>query len=194
MKMYLKKLSVDVTSDINLCYSEQARQNILNSGVKPEYTFVVGSPMAEVLDGLKKQIDSSDILKTMNLEKGRYILVSAHREENIDIESNFMSLMSSINDLAKEYDMPVIYSCHPRSEKMIKERGFKFDKRVVQHKPMGIIEYNNLQKNAFCVVSDSGTLPEEAAYYHFPAVSIRTSNERPEAIYRHLSSLKDFAL
>ena len=173
---------VDVTSDINLCYSEQARQNILNSGVKPEYTFVVGSPMAEVLDGLKKQIDSSDILKTMNLEKGRYILVSAHREENIDIESNFMSLMSSINDLAKEYDMPVIYSCHPRSEKMIKERGFKFDKRVVQHKPMGIIEYNNLQKNAFCVVSDSGTLPEEAAYYHFPAVSIRTSTERPEAM------------
>ena len=173
---------VDVTSDINLCYSEQARKYILDTGVKPEYTYVVGSPMVEVLKRYEGKIDSSDILEKLNLEVGKYILLSAHREENIDIESNFISLMNSVNAMAEEYDMPILYSCHPRSEKYIKQRGFKFDNRVVQHKPLGFFDYNHLQKNAFCVVSDSGTLPEEAAYFKFPAVSIRTSTERPEAM------------
>lgn len=173
---------VDVTSDVNLCYSEHARRYILDSGVKPEYTYVVGSPMAEVLNYHKDQIDKSNILKKLKLEAGKYILLSAHREENIDIESNFMSLMNAVNTMAEIYNMPILYSCHPRSQKYIEARGFTFDKRVIQHKPLGFFDYNKLQKNAFCVVSDSGTVPEEGAYFRFPSVSIRTSTERPEAM------------
>ena len=173
---------VDVTSDVNLCYSEHARRYILDSGVKPENTFVVGSPMAEVLTNYIGRIESSDILSRLQLERGRYILLSAHREENIDIQENFLSLMGAVNCLAKHYDMPIIYSCHPRARKHIEETGFEFDGRVVQHKPLGFFDYNHLQQHAFCVVSDSGTLPEEASYFGFPAVSIRTSTERPEAL------------
>lgn len=173
---------VDVTSDVNLCYSEHARRYILGAGVKPEYTFVVGSPMAEVLDKWKERIDQSTVLDDLGLDSGRYILLSAHREENIDIESNFESLMNAVNAMAENYDIPILYSCHPRSEKYIETRGFKFDKRVIRHKPLGFFDYNKLQQNAFCVVSDSGTIPEEAAYFRFPAVSIRTSTERPEAM------------
>lgn len=173
---------VDVTSDINLCYSEHARRYILDSGVRPEYTFVVGSPMAEILTQFSKEIGQSDILEKLSLRKQKYILLSAHREENIDIESNFMSLMNSVNVMAQTYDMPILYSCHPRSRKMIEARGFIFDKRVIQSQPLGFFDYNKLQQNAFCVVSDSGTLPEESAYYKFPAVSLRTSTERPEAM------------
>lgn len=173
---------VDVTSDVNLCYSEHARRYILDSGVKPEYTYVVGSPMAEVLNSCANEIEDSDVLERLNLEKGKYILLSAHREENIDIESNFMSLMNAVNAMAETYDMPVLYSCHPRSRKMIEKRGFKFDHRVIQSQPLGFFDYNKLQQNAFCVVSDSGTVPEESAYFKFPAVSVRTSTERPEAM------------
>lgn len=173
---------VDVTSDVNLCYSEHARRYILDSGVKPEYTYVVGSPMAEVLNSCKKEIEDSDVIERLNLKKGKYILLSAHREENIDIESNFISLMNAVNALAETYDMPVLYSCHPRSRKMIEKRGFKFDSRVIQSQPLGFFDYNKLQQNAFCVVSDSGTVPEESAYFKFPAVSVRTSTERPEAM------------
>ena len=173
---------VDVTSDINMCYSEHARRYILESGVKPEYTYVVGSPMAEVLGKYKTEIEGSKILEELGLKKGKYILLSAHREENIDIESNFFSLMNAVNAMAEMYDMPILYSCHPRSKKYIEQRNFKFDSRVIQHKPLGFFDYNHLQKNAFCVVSDSGTIPEEAAYFKFPAVSIRTSTERPEAM------------
>ena len=173
---------VDVTSDINLCYSEHARRYILDTGVKPEYTYVVGSPMAEVLDKCKEKIEASNVLEELRLEAGKYILLSAHREENIDIESNFISLMTAVNAMAENYDMPILYSCHPRSKKFIEARGFKFDERVIQHKPLGFFDYNKLQQNAFCVVSDSGTIPEEAAYFKFPAVSIRTSTERPEAL------------
>ena len=174
---------VDVTSDINLCYSEHARRYILDTGVKPEYTYVVGSPMAEVLSDCKTQIDNSSILETLGLKPNGYILLSAHREENIDIESNFFSLMNAVNAMAEKYDMPILYSCHPRSKKYIEARGFKFDSRVIQHKPLGFFDYNKLQQNAFCVVSDSGTIPEEGAYFRFPAVSIRTSTERPEAMH-----------
>lgn len=173
---------VDVTSDINLCYSEHARRYILDTGVKPEYTYVVGSPMAEVLDKCKDKIERSNVLEDLGLEAGKYILLSAHREENIDIEANFTSLMNAINAMAEKYDMPILYSCHPRSKKYIEARGFKFDARVIQHKPLGFFDYNKLQQNAFCVVSDSGTIPEEGAYFKFPAVSIRTSTERPEAM------------
>lgn len=173
---------VDVTSDINLCYSEHARRYILDSGVKPEYTFVVGSPMAEILYTYSKQIESSDVLDRLGLEKKKYILLSAHREENIDNEDNFISLMNAVNKMAEKYDMPILYSCHPRSKKYIERRGFVFDKRVIRHSPLGFFDYNKLQQNAFCVVSDSGTLPEESAYFKFPAVSVRTSTERPEAM------------
>lgn len=173
---------VDVTSDINLCYSEHARRYILDSGQKPEYTYVVGSPMAEVLKGCLQQINDSKVLEELGLEASKYILLSAHREENIDIESNFFSLMNAINTMAVTYDMPILYSCHPRSKKNIEEREFKFDKRVIQHQPLGFFDFNKLQKNAFCVVSDSGTLPEESAFFHFPAISVRTSTERPEAM------------
>lgn len=173
---------VDVTSDVNLCYSEHARRYILDSGVKPEYTYVVGSPMAEVLKESQADIDKSDVLTRLGLEKGRYILLSAHREENIDIESNFFSLMNAVNAMAQHYDMPILYSCHPRSQKIISQRGFRFDSRVIQSQPLGFFDYNHLQQHAFCVVSDSGTVPEESAYFHFPAVSVRTSTERPEAM------------
>ncbi len=173
---------VDVTSDINLCYSENARKYILDTGVKPEYTYVTGSPMAEVLDSCIDKINASKVLEALNLQSKKYILLSAHREENIDIEENFMALMNAVNAMAETYDMPVLYSCHPRSRKMIEKRGFKFDKRVIQHQPLGFFDYNYLQQNAFCVVSDSGTIPEEASYFKFPAVSVRTSTERPEAM------------
>ena len=173
---------VDVTSDINLCYSEHARRYILDSDHKPEYTYVVGSPMAEVLNGCLPQINESKVLEELGLESGKYILLSAHREENIDIESNFFSLMNAINTLAVTYDMPILYSCHPRSKKNIEKRGFKFDKRIIQHQPLGFFDFSKLQQNAFCVVSDSGTLPEESAFFHFPAISVRTSTERPEAM------------
>ena len=173
---------VDVTSDVNLCYSEHARRYILQSGVKPEYTYVVGSPMAEVLSAYSRQIEQSNVLDTLGLQPQKYILLSAHREENIDIEANFMSLMNAVNAMAEKYDMPILYSCHPRSKKYIQARGFKFDSRVIAHKPLGFFDYNKLQQNAFCVVSDSGTLPEESAYFKFPAVSVRTSTERPEAM------------
>jgi len=173
---------VDVTSDVNLCYTEHARRYILDSGVKPEYTYVVGSPMAEVLEGVLPQIKESLVLEDLGLKKGKYILLSAHREENIDIENNFFSLMNAVNTMAEVYNMPILYSCHPRSKKYIELRDFKFDNRVIQHQPLGFFDYNKLQQNAFCVVSDSGTIPEESAFFHFPAVSIRTSTERPEAL------------
>lgn len=173
---------VDVTSDVNLCYSEHARRYILDSGVKPEYTFVVGSPMAEVLENCMNGINKGDILERLGLLPKKYILLSAHREENIDIEANFFSLMNAVNAMAEKYDMPVLYSCHPRSKKYIEQRGFQFDERVIQHKPLGFFDYNKLQQNAFCVVSDSGTVPEEGAFFKFPVVSVRTSTERPEAM------------
>lgn len=173
---------VDVTSDVNLCYSEQARRYILDTGVKPENTYVVGSPMAEVLNDNLDKIDASPVLEKLGLKKNGYILLSAHREENIDIEANFFSLMNAVNALAAEYDMPILFSCHPRSRKFIEQRGFEFDPRVIRHQPLGFHDYNHLQQNAFCVVSDSGTIPEEASYFKFPAVSIRTSTERPEAM------------
>lgn len=173
---------VDVTSDINLCYSENARKYILDTGARPEYTFVVGSPMAEVLNNNIANIENSNVLQNLGLEAGKYILLSAHREENIDIESNFFSLMNAVNAMAETYDMPILYSCHPRSKKYIELRNFQFDQRVIQHQPLGFFDYNKLQQNAFCVVSDSGTIPEESAYFKFPAVSIRTSTERPEAM------------
>lgn len=173
---------IDVTSDVNLCYSEHARRYILDTGVKPEYTYVVGSPMREVLDNNIDQINASTILAELGLQKGKYILLSAHREENIDIEANFLSLMNAVNAMAAKYDMPILYSCHPRSKKIIEQRNFKFDSRVIQHQPLGFHDYNHLQQNAFCVVSDSGTVPEEGSYFKFPAVSIRTSTERPEAM------------
>ena len=173
---------VDVTSDINLCYSENARRYILDSGVKPEYTFVVGSPMAEVLTEFSENIDKSDVLERLHLEPKKYILLSAHREENVDNEANFATLMNSVNEMARHYDMPILYSCHPRSQKFIEKRNFQFDERVIKHQPLGFFDYNKLQQNAFCVVSDSGTLPEESAYFGFPGVSVRTSSERPEAL------------
>lgn len=173
---------VDVTSDVNLCYSEHARRYILDSGVRPENTFVVGSPMSEVLNSCIDRINNSTILENLGLEAFKYILLSSHREENIDNEANFFSLMNAVNAMAETYNMPILYSCHPRSKKYIEQRGFKFDRRVIQHHPLGFFDYNKLQQNAFCVVSDSGTVPEESAYFHFPAVSIRTSTERPEAM------------
>ena len=173
---------VDVTSDVNLCYSENARKYILDQGVRPEYTYCVGSTMAEVLTANIDKINNSDVLAKLGLEPQKYVLLSAHREENIDIEANFFSLMNAVNAMAERYDMPILYSCHPRSKKYIEQRGFKFDKRVIQHQPLGFFDYNKLQQNAFCVVSDSGTIPEEGSYFKFPAVSIRTSTERPEAM------------
>ncbi len=173
---------VDVTSDVNLCYTEHARRYISNAGVKKEYTYVVGSPMAEVLSKYSDQIENSNALEQLGLTKGGYVLLSAHREENIDNEANFMQLMSAVNSIAEKYDMPVIYSTHPRSAKFIDKRNFKFHPNVRTLKPFGFFDYNNLQKNAFCVVSDSGTVPEEASFFKFPAISIRTSTERPEAL------------
>ncbi len=178
---------VDIISDVNMCYSEHARRYLNASGVAKERTFVVGSPMAEVLSENIASIESSDVHKRLGLEKGIYILLSAHREENIDTEENFMSLFTSINQMAKKYDMPILYSCHPRSKKRLEERKFLLDKRVIQHEPLGFHDYNCLQMHAFAVVSDSGTLPEESSYFTsigkpFPAVCIRTSTERPEAL------------
>lgn len=178
---------VDVISDVNMCYSEHARRYLNASGVAKERTYVTGSPMAEVLEAHIDQIVESDILERLGLEKGKYILLSAHREENLDSDENFLSLFKAINKLAEKYDVPVLYSCHPRSEKKIREKKFKFHKNVIMHKPLGFIDYNNLQMNALCVVSDSGTLPEESSYYQaigepIAAVAIRTSTERPEAL------------
>jgi len=178
---------VDVTSDVNLCYTEHARRYLNASGVAKERTYVVGSPMAEVLSANFEQIEKSNILEKLGLEKGKYILLSAHREENIDTEKNFFNLMNAVNAMAQKYDMPILYSCHPRSKKFIEQRGFEFDKRVIRHEPLGFHDYNNLQMNAFCVVSDSGTLPEESSFFlsvgkSVPAVCIRTSTERPEAL------------
>ena len=178
---------VDIISDVNLCYSEHARRYLNASGVAKERTYVTGSPMAEVLDAHISEIEASSILEELNLEKGKYILLSAHREENIDTEENFRSLFNAINKLAEKYDVPILYSCHPRSAKKIEKSHFKLDKRVVMHKPLGFLDYNKLQMNAMCVVSDSGTLPEESSYFlsigkPIPAVAIRTSTERPEAL------------
>ena len=178
---------VDHISDVNLCYSEHARRYLNAEGTAKERTFVTGSPMAEVLTANLKSIEASDVLERLGLEKGKYILLSAHREENIDTEENFFSLMNAINALAEQYDMPILYSCHPRSAKFIEKRGFVFDPRVRKNKPLGFHDYNHLQMNAFAVVSDSGTLPEESSFFlsvgrPFPAVCIRTSTERPEAM------------
>jgi len=173
---------VDHIADANLCYSEHARRYLNYEGVAKERTYVTGSPMAEVLTANIDKIRSSKVLETLNLEKGKYILLSAHREENIDIEQNFFALMNAVNAMAENYDMPVIYSTHPRSAKFIEQRGFKFHPNVRSLKPFGFSDYNNLQLNALCVVSDSGTIPEEASYFKFPAVSVRTSTERPESM------------
>ena len=178
---------VDVTADVNMCYSEHARRYLNAAGTPRERTYVVGSPMAEVLHDNLEQIKASDILKRLGLEKGKYILLSAHREENIDTEANFFNLMNAVNAMAEKYDMPILYSCHPRSKKFIEQRGFQFDPRVIQHQPLGFHDYNHLQMNAFAVVSDSGTLPEESSFFlsvgnPIPAVCIRTSTERPEAL------------
>lgn len=180
---------VDIISDVNMCYSEHARRYLNASGVAKERTYVVGSPMAEVLHSNLEQIKASNVLERLGLEKKKYILLSAHREENIDTEKNFFNLMNAVNAMAEKYDMPILYSCHPRSKKFIEQRGFEFDKRVIQHEPLGFHDYNNLQMNAFCVVSDSGTLPEESSFFlsvqnPIPAVCIRTSTERPEALDR----------
>lgn len=173
---------IDHTSDINLCYTEHARRYLNGEGVPKERTYVVGSTMAEVLSVNADMIKNSKVLETLNLEKGKYILLSAHREENIDNEDNFMALMNAINALAEIYDMPIIYSTHPRSKKFIEQRGFRFHENVRSLQPFGFSDYNHLQQNAFCVVSDSGTIAEEASYFKFPAVSVRTSTERPEAL------------
>lgn len=178
---------VDIISDMNLCYSEHARRYLNASGVAKERTYVTGSPMAEVLHENLEEIKFSDIHRKLNLEKGRYILLSAHREENIDTEKNFLSLFRAINSMAERYDMPILYSCHPRSRKRLESSKFELDRRVIQHEPLGFHDYNSLQMNAYAVVSDSGTLPEESSFftsvgYSFPAVCIRTSTERPEAM------------
>ena len=178
---------VDIISDVNLAYSEHARRYLADCGLPKERTFVTGSPMAEVLHNNLEKIEASDIHEKLGLTKGRYILLSAHREENIDTEKNFLSLFTAINKMAEKYDMPVLYSCHPRSRKRLESSGFQLDKRVIRHEPLGFHDYNCLQMNAFAVVSDSGTLPEESSFFTsvghpFPAVCIRTSTERPEAL------------
>lgn len=178
---------VDIISDVNMAYSEHARRYLADCGLPKERTYVTGSPMAEVLRNNLNEIENSDIHKKLNLEKRKYILLSAHREENIDTEKNFVSLFNAINKMAEKYDMPILYSCHPRSRKRLENSGFNLDKRIIQHEPLGFHDYNCLQMNAFCVVSDSGTLPEESSFFTsvghpFPAVCIRTSTERPEAL------------
>ena len=178
---------VDIISDVNICYSEHARRYLNASGVAPQRTYVSGSPMAEVLHENLAKIEASDVHQRLGLEKGKYILLSAHREENIDTEKNFTSLFTAINAMAEKYDMPILYSCHPRSRNRLEKNGFQLDKRVIRQDPLGFHDYNCLQMNAFCVVSDSGTLPEESSFftsvgYSFPAVCIRTSTERPEAL------------
>ena len=178
---------VDIISDVNLCYSEHARRYLADNGLPKERTYVTGSPMAEVLHMNLDKIKASDIHTRLGLEKGKYILLSAHREENIDTEKNFTSLFTAINEMAKKYDMPILYSCHPRSKNRLIQSGFQLDSRVIQHEPLGFHDYNCLQMNAFAVVSDSGTLPEESSFFtsvghSFPAICIRTSTERPEAL------------
>lgn len=178
---------VDIISDVNLCYSEHARRYLIENGLPKERTYVTGSPMAEVLHENLEDIMKSDIHERLGLEKGKYILLSAHREENIDTEKNFLSLFTAVNAMAKKYGLPILYSCHPRSKKRLEASGFKLDERVIQHEPLGFHDYNCLQMNAFAVVSDSGTLPEESSFFtsighSFPAVCIRTSTERPEAL------------
>ena len=178
---------VDIISDVNLAYSEHARKYLHECGLPKERVYVTGSPMAEVLENNYQDIMNSDILERLNLKSKNYILLSAHREENIDTEANFNSLFTAINEMAKKYNMPILYSCHPRSRKRLEANNFKLDERVIMHEPLGFHDYNNLQMNAFCVVSDSGTLPEESSFYtsknkSFPAVCIRTSTERPEAL------------
>ena len=178
---------VDIISDVNLAYSEHARRYLADCGLPKERTYVTGSPMAEVLHNNLSEIEASDIHEKLGLEKGKYILLSAHREENIDTEKNFFSLFNAVNKMAEKYDMPILYSCHPRSKKRLEASGFKLDKRVIQHEPLGFHDYNCLQMNAFAVVSDSGTLPEESSFFTsigkpFPAICIRTSTERPEAL------------
>lgn len=178
---------VDHIADVNMCYSEHARRYLNYEGTAKERTYVTGSPMAEVLHANLEQIEASNVLDKLGLEKGKYILLSAHREENIDTEENFNNLFTAINAMADKYDMPILYSCHPRSKKFLEKRGFQLDSRVKMHEPLGFHDYNHLQMNAFAVVSDSGTLPEESSYFNslghpFPAVCIRTSTERPEAL------------
>ena len=178
---------VDIISDVNLAYSEHARRYLADCGLPKERTYVTGSPMAEVLHNNLAEIEASDVHKRLGLEKGKYILLSAHREENIDTEKNFLSLFNAINELAEKYDMPILYSCHPRSRNRLAASGFKLDPRVIQHEPLGFHDYNCLQMNAFAVVSDSGTLPEESSFFTsvghpFPAICIRTSTERPESL------------
>jgi len=178
---------VDIISDVNLCYSEHARRYLADNGLPKERTYVTGSPMAEVLHNNLEKIEASDIHARLGFEKGKYILLSAHREENIDTEKNFTSLFTAINKMAEKYDMPILYSCHPRSRNRLESSGFQLDKRVIRHKPLGFHDYNCLQMNAFAVVSDSGTLPEESSFFtsigkSFPAVCIRTSTERPESL------------
>lgn len=178
---------VDIISDVNLAYSEHARRYLQECGLPKERTYVTGSPMAEVLHQNLKEIETSDIHQRLGLQKGKYILLSAHREENIDTEKNFLSLFNAINAMAEKYDMPILYSCHPRSKKRLEQSDFKLDRRVIQHEPLGFHDYNCLQMNAYAVVSDSGTLPEESSFftsigYSFPAICIRTSTERPEAL------------
>ncbi|MBD5356726.1 MAG: UDP-N-acetyl glucosamine 2-epimerase [Bacteroides sp.] len=178
---------VDIISDVNLCYSEHARRYLADNGLPRERTYFTGSPMAEVLHQNLPDIEASDIHRRLGLEKGRYILLSAHREENIDTEKNFLSLFSAINAIAEKYDMPILYSCHPRSHRRLKQSGFKLDRRIIQHEPLGFHDYNCLQMNAAAVISDSGTLPEESSFFTsvghpFPAVCIRTSTERPESL------------
>lgn len=178
---------VDIISDVNMAYSEHARRYLAECGLPKERTYVTGSPMAEVLHNNLEEIEKSNILEKLNLQPRKYILLSAHREENIDTEKNFLSLFNAINKLAEKYDKPILYSCHPRSKKRLEESEFKLDKRVIRHEPLGFHDYNKLQMNAYAVVSDSGTLPEESSYFtsigkSFPAVCIRTSTERPEAL------------
>ena len=178
---------VDIISDVNMAYSEHARRYLADTGLPKERTYVTGSPMAEVLRNNLEQIMNSDIHQRLNLQKGKYILLSAHREENIDTDENFFSLFTAINKMAEKYDMPILYSCHPRSKKKLESSGFKLDERVIKHEPLGFHDYNCLQMNAYCVVSDSGTLPEESSFFAsighpIPAVCIRTSTERPEAL------------
>lgn len=178
---------VDIISDVNLCYSEHARRYLMECGLPKERTFVTGSPMAEVLHANLDKIEASDVHQRLGLTKGQYILLSAHREENIDTDRNFVHLFTAVNAMAEKYDMPILYSCHPRSRKRLEATGFQLDTRVIAHEPLGFLDYNCLQMNAFAVVSDSGTLPEESSFFlsvgkPFPAVSIRTSTERPEAL------------
>ena len=178
---------MDIISDVNLAYSEHARKYLHECGLPKERVYVTGSPMAEVLHQNLEEIEASDILEKLGLQPQRYMLLSAHREENIDTEKNFLSLFTAINRMAEKYDMPILYSCHPRSRKRLEASGFQLDRRVIQHEPLGFHDYNHLQMNAFAVISDSGTLPEESSFFTsvghpFPAVCIRTSTERPEAL------------